>query len=168
MTQVRSDSDFGVKSAAILVNRSSRRHHNTGQQRLYEFCYLFPFDLWTSYLVRILFLQGCGSWFWEFPSSTRIFNALQYNLQVWQGFINVVAGGVSRRDVVWRQWRLSVVPCCEVWCVWKVFLDLIIKLLLRFRSRYLVLWSLGPMVCESLSKGLVVQGEDASPPVHPT
>jgi hypothetical protein len=24
------------------------------------------------------------------------------------------------------------------------------------------------MVCESLSKGLVVQGEDASPPVHPT
>jgi hypothetical protein len=27
------------------INRSSRRHHNTGQQRLYEFCYLFPFDL---------------------------------------------------------------------------------------------------------------------------
>jgi hypothetical protein len=110
MTQVRSDSDFGVKSVAILVNRSSGRHHNTGQQRLYEFCYLFPFDLWTSYLVRILFLQGCGSWFWEFPSSTRIFNALQYNLQVWQWFINVVAGGASRRDVVWRRRRLSVVP----------------------------------------------------------
>ncbi|KAL3598365.1 hypothetical protein D5086_006283 [Populus alba] len=39
--------------------------------------------------VRILFLQGCGSWFWEFSSSTRIFNELQYNLLVWQGFINV-------------------------------------------------------------------------------
>jgi len=109
-TQVRSDSDFGVKSATVQVydnsyisqsdrliglkfyvefpdmlsyyglkfqvNQSSGRHHNTGQQRLYEFCYLLPFDLWTSYLVRILFLQGCGSWFWEFPSSTRIFNEL--------------------------------------------------------------------------------------------
>jgi hypothetical protein len=41
------------------------------------------------YFVRILFLQGCGSWLWEFPSYTRIFNELQYNLQVWQGFINV-------------------------------------------------------------------------------
>jgi hypothetical protein len=25
-----------------------------------------------------------------------------------------------------------------------------------------------PMICESLGKGLIVQGEDASPPVHPT
>jgi len=25
-----------------------------------------------------------------------------------------------------------------------------------------------PMVCERLGKGLVVQGEDASPPLHPT
>jgi hypothetical protein len=117
-TQVRSDSDFGVKSTTVQVydnsynsqsdrwieikfyvnsldmlsyywlrfhvNRSLGRHHNTGQQRLYEFCYLLPFDLWTSYLVKILFLQGCGSWFWEFASSTRIFNELQYNLQVWQ------------------------------------------------------------------------------------
>ena len=121
-TQVRLDSDFGVKSATVQVygnsynSQSNRwiklkfcglsrhvvllwvkisgqsefgRHHNTGQQRLYEFCYLLPFDLWTSYLVRILFLQGCGSWLWEFSSSTRIFNELQYNLQVWQGFINV-------------------------------------------------------------------------------
>ena len=71
----------------LQVNRSSGRHHNTSQQRLYEFCYLLPFDLWTFYLLRILFLQGCGSWFWEFPSSTRIVNELQYNLQVWQGFI---------------------------------------------------------------------------------
>jgi len=122
--QVRSDSDFGVKSVTVQVygnsynyqsdcwiglnfyvdspdmlsyyglkfqvNRTSKRHRNTGQRRLYEFCYLLPFDLWTSYLVRILFLQGSGSWFWEFPSSTRIFNELQYNLQVWQGFINVL------------------------------------------------------------------------------
>ena len=114
--QVRSDSDFGVKSATvqvygnnyksqsdrwiglifyvdspdmfyylglkIQVNWISGRNHNTGQRRLYVFCYLLPFDLWTSYLVRILFLQGCGSWFWEFPSSARILNELQYNLQV--------------------------------------------------------------------------------------
>ena len=79
------------------VNQSSRRHHNTGQQRLYEFYYLLPFDLWTSYLIRILFLQGCGSWFWEFSSSTRIFNELQYNLQVWQGFI-IVSESFSYKD----------------------------------------------------------------------
>ena len=81
VTQVRLDSDFGVKSATVQVygnshnsqsdrwikltiyvdspdmfsyyalqfqvNRSSERYHNTGQQRLYEFCYLLPFDLWT-------------------------------------------------------------------------------------------------------------------------
>jgi hypothetical protein len=89
--QVKSDSDFGVKSATVQVygnsynsqsnrwiglkfymdsldmlcyyglkfqvNRTSERYHNTGQQRLYEFCYLLPFDLWTSYLVKILFLK---------------------------------------------------------------------------------------------------------------
>ena len=121
ITQVRSDLDFGIKSATVQVhsnnhnsqsdrwiklifyvdspnmfsylglkfqgNQSSGRHHNTSQQRLYGFCYLLPFDLWTSYLIRILFLQGCGSWFSEIPSSTRIFNELQYNLQMWQGFI---------------------------------------------------------------------------------
>jgi len=27
------------------VNQSSERHHNTSQQRLYEFCYLLSFDL---------------------------------------------------------------------------------------------------------------------------
>jgi hypothetical protein len=75
---------FSYYELKFQINRTLGRHRNTGQQRLYEFCYLFPFDLWTSYLVRILFLQGCGSWFWEFPSSTRIFNELQYNLQVWQ------------------------------------------------------------------------------------
>jgi hypothetical protein len=61
------------------VNRSSERHRNTGQQRLYEFCYLLPFDLWTFYLAMILFLQGYYSLFWESPSSTRIFNGLQYS-----------------------------------------------------------------------------------------
>jgi len=70
-------------------NPRSKRTGNIGPNRLYHFCYLLPFDLWTSYLARMLFLQGCGSLFWKFPSSTRIFNELQYNLQVWQGFINV-------------------------------------------------------------------------------
>jgi hypothetical protein len=49
----------------LQVNRSLGRHHNTGQQRLYKFCYLLPFDLWTSYLARILFLQRYDSLFWE-------------------------------------------------------------------------------------------------------
>ena len=71
------------------VNRSSVRNLNTGQQRLYEFCYLLPFDLWTSYLARIFFLKGCGSLFWESTNSTKIFNGLQHSFQVWQEFINV-------------------------------------------------------------------------------
>jgi len=71
------------------VNPCSERSCDIDQNKLYEFWYLLPFDLWTSYLAKILFLQGCGSLFWDFPSSTRIFNDLQYNLQVWQGFINV-------------------------------------------------------------------------------
>ena len=71
------------------VNRSSARHPNPGQQRLYGFCYLLPFDLWTSYLARILFLKGCGSLLWESPNSIKIFNGLQHSFQVWQGFINV-------------------------------------------------------------------------------
>jgi hypothetical protein len=73
----------------LQVNRISGRHRNTRQQRLYEFCYLLPFDLWTSYLARILFLKGCDSLFWESPSSIKIFNELQYIFQVWQGFINI-------------------------------------------------------------------------------
>jgi hypothetical protein len=72
------------------VNQSSRTYRNTGQQRLYKFCYLIPFDLWTSYLARIVFLKGCGSLFWKSPSSTKIFNGLQHSFQVWQGFINVL------------------------------------------------------------------------------
>jgi|UniRef100_A0A2K2BM78 hypothetical protein len=54
---------FSYLGLKFQVNRSSVRYRNTGQQRLYEFCYLLPFDLWTSYLARILFLKGCGSLF---------------------------------------------------------------------------------------------------------
>ena len=61
------------------VNWSSERHPNTGQQRLYEFCYLLSFDLWTSYLARILFLKGCDSLFCKSPNSTKIFNGLQHS-----------------------------------------------------------------------------------------
>ena len=70
---------FSYLGLKFRVNRSSRRHHDTGQQTLYEFYYLLPFDLWTSYLARILFLKECGSLFWEYANSTRIFNGLQYN-----------------------------------------------------------------------------------------
>jgi len=66
------------------VNRSLGRTCDIDQNRLYKFCYLLSFDLWTFYLAKFLFLQRCGSLFWEFPNSTRIFNELQYNLQVWQ------------------------------------------------------------------------------------
>jgi len=66
---------------SIGVWKVNRGHTN--------FVIYFLFDLWTSYLVRILFLKGCGSLFWESPNSTKIFNGLQYSFQVWQGFINV-------------------------------------------------------------------------------
>jgi hypothetical protein len=71
------------------INRSLGRHRNMGQQRLYEFCYLLHFDLWTSYLARIFFLKGCGSLFWESPNSSKIFNGLQHSFHMWQGFMNV-------------------------------------------------------------------------------
>jgi hypothetical protein len=71
------------------MHRSLRRSCYISQNKLYKFCYLLPFDLWTSYLARIILLQGHGSLFWEFPSSTRIFNWPQYNFYVLQGFINV-------------------------------------------------------------------------------
>ena len=60
---VKSPDMFSYLGLKFQVNQSSGRHLNTGQQRLYEFCYLLPFDLWTSYLARILFLKGCGSLF---------------------------------------------------------------------------------------------------------
>ena len=64
---------LGVK---FQVNRSLERHRNTGQQRLYEFCYLLPFDLWPTYLARILFLKGRGNFFWKSTNSTKIFGNL--------------------------------------------------------------------------------------------
>ena len=54
---------FSYLGFKFQINRSSGRHRNTGQQRLYEFCWLLPFNLWTSYLASILFLKGCGSLF---------------------------------------------------------------------------------------------------------
>jgi hypothetical protein len=81
---------FSYLGFKFQINRSLGRHGNTGQQRLYEFCYLLPFDLWTSYLARILFLKGCGSLFWESSNSPKIFNGLQHNFHVLQGFINVL------------------------------------------------------------------------------
>jgi len=86
---VESPDMFSYLGLKFQVNRRSRRHGNTGQQRLYEFCYLLPFDLWASYLARILFLKGCGSLFWESSNSQKIFNGLQHSFHVWQGFINV-------------------------------------------------------------------------------
>jgi hypothetical protein len=63
------------------VNQSSKRTYDIGHNRLYEFCFLLCFDMWTSCFARILFLKGCGSLFWEFPSSTRIFNEMKHNFQ---------------------------------------------------------------------------------------
>jgi len=75
---------FSYLSLKCQVNQSSGRHRKKGQRRLYEFCYLLSFDLWASYLARILFLKGYDSLFWESPNSTKIFNGLQYSFQVWQ------------------------------------------------------------------------------------
>jgi hypothetical protein len=60
---VKSPDMFSYRGLKFQVNRSLGRHLNTGQQRLYEFYYLLPFDLWTFYLARIIFLKGCGSLF---------------------------------------------------------------------------------------------------------
>jgi hypothetical protein len=79
------------------VNWSLERHRNMGQQRLYEFCYLLSFDLWASYLARILFLKGCDSLFWKSTNSTKIFNGLQHSFQVWQGFI-IISESFSYKD----------------------------------------------------------------------
>jgi len=79
------------------VNRSSGRHINTGQQKLYEFCYLLPFDSWISYLAVILFLKRCVSLFWESTNSTKIFNGLQHSFQVWRGFI-IISESFSYKD----------------------------------------------------------------------
>jgi hypothetical protein len=60
---VESPDMFSYLGLQYQVNQSSERHYNTGQQRLYKFCYLLSFDLWTFYLARMLFLQGCGTLF---------------------------------------------------------------------------------------------------------
>ena len=64
------------------VNWTLARHANMGQHRLYEFCYLLHFDLWTSYLAMILFLKGCGNLFWKSPNSIKIYNGLQHSFQM--------------------------------------------------------------------------------------
>jgi len=108
--QERSNSDFDVKSAPIQFYDNS---HNSQSDcwiglKVYmespymlsyvglkyqvtraEFCYLLPFDLWSSYLARILFLKGCGSLFLKSLNSPKIFNVLQHSFHVWQRFINV-------------------------------------------------------------------------------
>jgi hypothetical protein len=59
------------------VNWSSKMYRNIGQQIQYKFCYLLPFDFWTSYLDMILFLimQGYSTTnFGTFSTSTRVFN----------------------------------------------------------------------------------------------
>lgn len=59
----------------------------------YKYCYLLPFDLWTLYLERTLFLiiQGylVACFFLDFSSFTKILNEQQSNFQVRKEFINV-------------------------------------------------------------------------------
>ena len=43
---------FSYLGLNFQVHRSLVRHCNTGPQRLYEFCYLLPFDLWISIWQR--------------------------------------------------------------------------------------------------------------------
>ena len=64
---VESPDMFSYLGLKFKVNRSLKRHRNTDQQRLYEFCYLLSFDFWTSYLVRMRFLKGFDILFWESP-----------------------------------------------------------------------------------------------------
>jgi hypothetical protein len=88
---------FSYLGLQFQINRSSARHRNTGQQRLYKFCYLLPFDLSTFFFARILFLKGRGNWFWKSTNSTKIFNGLQHTFQVWQGFI-IISKSFSYKD----------------------------------------------------------------------
>jgi hypothetical protein len=88
---------FSYLRLKFQVNQNSGRYQSTGQQGLYEFCYLLPFDLWTSYLASILFLKECGSLFWKSTNSTKIFNGLQHSFQVWQEFI-IISESFSYKD----------------------------------------------------------------------
>jgi hypothetical protein len=98
--QERSNSDFDIKSASIQFygnSHNTQSDHWIGlkvymessdmlsyvrlesqegiETRVNRGCMNFViyilFDLWTSYLARILFLKGCGSLFWESPISTK-------------------------------------------------------------------------------------------------
>ena len=60
---VESPNMLSYPGLKVSVNRISGRHCNTGQHRLYKFCYLLLFDLWTFYLAKIFFLQGYDSLF---------------------------------------------------------------------------------------------------------
>jgi len=57
---IESPNMFSYLRLQFQVNQISKRHRNTGQHRLYEFCYLLPFNLWTFYLANILSLQRCA------------------------------------------------------------------------------------------------------------
>jgi hypothetical protein len=94
---VESPDMLSYRGLNFQVNQSLGRHRNMGQQRLYEFCYLLPFNLWTSYLARIQFLKGCASLFWKSTNSTKIFNGLQHCFQVWKGFI-IISESFSYKD----------------------------------------------------------------------
>jgi len=59
----------------VHVHQSLERTCDIGQKQVVRILLL------TFYLTRILFLKGCGSLFWEFSSSTRIFNELKHNFQ---------------------------------------------------------------------------------------
>jgi hypothetical protein len=58
--------------------------------------------------------------------------------------LKVLSWELSRgREVVWRRQRLSVVPPVVRCCVLGMFFGFNHKLWLMFRSRHLILWSLG-------------------------
>jgi hypothetical protein len=70
---------IGVREGTtILVNRGCT-----------NFVIYFHLTCGLPIWLEFFLYKDVAAGFWEFPSSTRIFNELQYNLQVWQGFINV-------------------------------------------------------------------------------
>ena len=72
------------------INWNLGRHRNTGQQRLYEFCYLLPFDLWTSSLLRLFSYKDVATSFVNFLVLQEYLNGQQHSFHVWYGLrINV-------------------------------------------------------------------------------
>jgi hypothetical protein len=65
----------------FYVNQSLRMNHNIGKKVQSGFCYLLPFDLWNSYLNGSFpnDTRMVNNLFYEFSSSTRIFNRQQYS-----------------------------------------------------------------------------------------